>query len=168
MSGAAVDYYRPVTLRPEIQPADDFVHLHVHCEFSLLDGLSRTGEMTRRAADLGMKALAVTDHGAMYGTIEFYSAAKAAGIKPIIGIEQYIAPRGMTLKEGKADADYYHMVLLAKNEVGYRNLLALTTAAHLDGYYYKPRIDKELLAKHAEGLIGTVRLPRRGSAQAPG
>src|SRR4051812_16244017 len=152
---AAVHYYRPVTLRPEIQPADDFVHLHVHSEFSLLDGLSRTGEMTRRAADLGMKALAVTDHGAMYGTIEFYSAAKAAGIKPIIGIEQYIAPRGMTLKEGKADADYYHMVLLAKNDVGYRNLLALTTAAHLDGYYYKPRIDKELLAKHAEGLIGT-------------
>ncbi len=155
MSGGAVDYYRPVTLRPEIAPADDFVHLHVHSEFSLLDGLSRTGEMTRRAADLGMKALAVTDHGAMYGTIEFYSAAKAAGIKPIIGIEQYIAPRGMTLKEGKADADYYHMVLLAKNDVGYRNLLALTTAAHLDGYYYKPRIDKELLAKHAEGLIGT-------------
>jgi DNA polymerase III subunit alpha len=144
-----------VTLRPEIEPKDDFVHLHVHSEFSLLDGLSRTREMTQRAADLGMKALAVTDHGAMYGTIEFYSAAKAAGIKPIIGIEQYIAPRGMHLKEGKADADYYHMVLLAKNEVGYRNLLALTTAAHLDGYYYKPRIDKELLAKHAEGLIGT-------------
>ena len=144
-----------MTLRPEIAPADDFVHLHVHSEFSLLDGLSRTGEMTRRAADLGMKALAVTDHGAMYGTIEFYTAARAAGIKPIIGIEQYIAPRGMTLKEGKADADYYHMVLLAKNEVGYRNLLALTTAAHLDGYYYKPRIDKELLAKHSEGLIGT-------------
>jgi DNA polymerase-3 subunit alpha len=144
-----------VTLRPEIQPADDFVHLHVHSEFSLLDGLSRTKEMTQRAADLGMKALAVTDHGAMYGTIEFYSAAKAAGIKPIIGIEQYVAPRGMTSKEGKADADYYHMVLLAKNEVGYRNLLALTTAAHLDGYYYKPRIDKELLSRHAEGLIGT-------------
>ena len=144
-----------MTLRPEIQPADDFVHLHVHSEFSLLDGLSRTREMTQRAADLGMKALAVTDHGAMYGTIEFYTAAKAAGIKPIIGIEQYVATRRMTDKEGKADADYYHMVLLAKNEQGYRNLLALTTAAHLDGYYYKPRIDKELLAKHAEGLIGT-------------
>jgi DNA polymerase III subunit alpha len=144
-----------VTLRPEIQPANDFVHLHVHSEFSLLDGLSRTREMTARAAELGMKALAVTDHGAMYGTIEFYSAAKAAGIKPIIGIEQYVATRRMTDKEGKADADYYHMVLLAKNEVGYRNLLALTTAAHLDGYYYKPRIDKELLTKHAEGLIGT-------------
>jgi DNA polymerase-3 subunit alpha len=144
-----------VTLRPEIAPADDFVHLHVHSEFSLLDGLSRTREMTQRAADLGMNSLAVTDHGAMYGAIEFYTAAKAAGIKPIIGIEQYLAPRGMTSKEGKADSDYYHMVLLAKNEVGYRNLLSLTTAAHLDGYYYKPRIDKELLARHSEGLIGT-------------
>ncbi|HET6744708.1 MAG TPA: DNA polymerase III subunit alpha [Candidatus Limnocylindria bacterium] len=144
-----------MTLRPEIQPADDFVHLHVHSEFSLLDGLSRTREMTERAAAQGMKALAVTDHGAMYGAIEFYQACRGAGIKPIIGIEQYIAPRAMTSKEGKADADYYHMVLLAKNDVGYRNLLALTTAAHLDGYYYKPRIDKELLARHAEGLIGT-------------
>ncbi|HEY7526014.1 MAG TPA: DNA polymerase III subunit alpha [Candidatus Limnocylindria bacterium] len=144
-----------MTLRPEMHPVDDFVHLHVHSEFSLLDGLSRTREMTQRAAELGMRALAVTDHGAMYGTIEFYSAARAAGIKPIIGIEQYVATRRMTDKEGKADADYYHMVLLAKNDVGYRNLLALTTAAHLDGYYYKPRIDKELLAEHAEGLIGT-------------
>ena len=102
-----------------------------------------------------MPALAVTDHGAMYGAIEFYQSATAAGIKPIIGIEQYVAPRGMTDKEGKQDADYHHMLLLAKNDVGYRNLLALTTAAHLDGYYYKPRIDKELLAKHADGLIGT-------------
>ncbi len=102
-----------------------------------------------------MPALAVTDHGAMYGAIEFYSAATAAGIKPIIGIEQYVAQRRMTDKEGKQDADYHHMLLLAKNEVGYRNLLALTTAAHLDGYYYKPRIDKELLAQHADGLIGT-------------
>jgi len=145
-----------VTQRPENLPSDEqFVHLHVHSEFSLLDGLSRIGEMTRRAAELGMPALAVTDHGAMYGAIEFYQAATAAGIKPIIGIEQYVAQRGMTDKEGKQDADYYHMLLLAKNEVGYRNLLALTTAAHLDGYYYKPRIDKELLAKHAEGLIGT-------------
>ena len=133
----------------------DFCHLHVHSEFSLLDGLSRSRELTQRAAELGMTALAVTDHGAMYGAIEFYQAATAAGIKPIIGIEQYVAPRRMTDKEGKLDADYYHMLLLAKNEVGYRNLLALTTAAHLDGYYYKPRIDKELLAQHSEGLIGT-------------
>jgi len=144
-----------VTQRPETARAENFVHLHVHSEFSLLDGLSRSRELTRRAAELGMSALAVTDHGAMYGAIEFYQAATAAGIKPIIGIEQYVAPRRMTDKEGKLDAEYYHMLLLARNEVGYRNLLALTTAAHLDGYYYKPRIDKELLAQHAEGLIGT-------------
>ncbi|HEX6129859.1 MAG TPA: DNA polymerase III subunit alpha, partial [Candidatus Limnocylindria bacterium] len=144
-----------MTQRPEIALADDFVHLHVHSEFSLLDGLSRSRELTRRAAELGMSALAVTDHGAMYGAIEFYQAATAAGIKPILGIEQYVAPRGMRDKEGKTDADYYHMLLLAENQVGYRNLLALTTAAHLDGYYYKPRIDKELLSRHAEGLIGT-------------
>jgi DNA polymerase III subunit alpha len=140
---------------PETSRDGDFVHLHVHSEFSLLDGLSRIGEMTQRVADQGMKALALTDHGSMYGVIPFYAAAKKAGIKPIIGVEAYISPRGMTQKEGKQDADYHHMVLLAKNDVGYRNLLALTTAAHLDGYYYKPRFDKELLAKHSEGLIGT-------------
>jgi DNA polymerase-3 subunit alpha len=145
-----------VTQRPSDQsPNGDFVHLHVHSEFSLLDGLSRIPEMARRVADQGMKALALTDHGSMYGVIPFYAAAKKAGIKPIIGVEAYVAPRGMNDKEGKQDADYHHMILLAKNDVGYRNLLALTTAAHLDGYYYKPRIDKELLARHAEGLIGT-------------
>jgi len=133
----------------------DFAHLHVHSEFSLLDGLSRIPEMTKRVAEQGMSALALTDHGSMYGVIPFYAAAKKAGIKPIIGIEAYVAPRGMTDKEGKQDADYHHMILLAKDDVGYRNLLALTTASHLEGYYYKPRIDKQLLAKHAEGLIGT-------------
>ena len=132
-----------------------FVHLHVHSEFSLLDGLSRIGEMTQRVADQGMPAMALTDHGAMYGVIPFYAAAKKAGIKPIIGLEAYISPRGMTQKEGKLDADYHHLILLAKDDVGYRNLLALTTQAHLDGYYYKPRFDKELLAKHSAGLIGT-------------
>ena len=140
---------------PDPSRDGDFVHLHVHSEFSLLDGLSRIGEMTQRVADQGMKALALTDHGSMYGVIPFYAAAKKAGIKPIIGVEAYVAPRGMTDKEGKQDADYHHMILLAKDDVGYRNLLALTTAAHLDGYYYKPRIDKELLAKHSAGLIGT-------------
>jgi DNA polymerase-3 subunit alpha len=140
---------------PDPSQDGDFVHLHVHSEFSLLDGLSRIGEMTQRVADQGMPAMALTDHGSMYGVIPFYAAAKKAGIKPIIGLEAYISPRGMTQKEGKLDADYHHMILLAKDDVGYRNLLALTTAAHLDGYYYKPRIDKELLAKHAQGLIGT-------------
>jgi DNA polymerase-3 subunit alpha len=132
-----------------------FVHLHVHSEFSLLDGLSRIPEMTKRVAEQGMTAMALTDHGSMYGVIPFYAAAKQAGIKPIIGIEAYVAPRAMTDKEGKQDADYHHMILLAKDDVGYKNLLALTTAAHLDGYYYKPRIDKALLSRHAAGLIGT-------------
>ncbi|HET9878605.1 MAG TPA: DNA polymerase III subunit alpha [Candidatus Limnocylindria bacterium] len=140
---------------PDPGPNGDFVHLHVHSEFSLLDGLSRIPEMTQRVADQGMPALALTDHGSMYGVIPFHAAAKKAGIKPIIGIEAYVAPRGMADKEGKADADYHHMILLAKDDTGYRNLLALTTAAHLDGYYYKPRIDKELLARHSKGLIGT-------------
>jgi DNA polymerase III subunit alpha len=140
---------------PDPSVGDSFVHLHVHSEFSLLDGLSRIGEMTSRVADQGMTAMALTDHGSMYGVIPFYAAAKQAGIKPIIGIEAYVAPRSMTDKEGKSDADYHHLILLAKDDVGYRNLLRLTTAAHLDGYYYKPRIDKELLARHSAGLIGT-------------
>ena len=152
---------------PDPSPNGDFVHLHVHSEFSLLDGLSRIGEMTKRVAEQGMPALALTDHGSMYGVIPFYAAAKQAGIKPIIGIEAYVAPRGMADKEGKADADYHHMILLAKDDVGYRNLLALTTAAHLDGYYYKPRIDKELLARHSAGAHRHIGLPGWGGPQAP-
>ncbi|MDP9271618.1 MAG: DNA polymerase III subunit alpha [Chloroflexota bacterium] len=135
--------------------ANDFVHLHVHSEFSLLDGLSRLPEMTRRAADAGMSALGLTDHGAMYGAIPFYQAATAVGIKPIIGVETYVAPRRHTDKEPRLDANPYHMILLAKDMTGYRNLMGLVTKAHLDGYYYRPRIDKELLAEHSEGLIGT-------------
>jgi DNA polymerase-3 subunit alpha len=140
---------------PNLPAESDFCHLHVHSEFSLLDGLSRIGDMTRRVADAGMKSLAITDHGAMYGAIEFYQACGRAGIKPIIGVETYVAPRSHTDKEAKVDANPYHMILLAKDIVGYRNLMTLVTKAHLDGYYYKPRIDKELLAQHSEGLIGT-------------
>lgn len=142
-------------LVPNVTSESGFTHLHVHSEFSLLDGLSRIGDMTRRAADAGMKSLAITDHGAMYGAIEFYQACGRAGIKPIIGVETYVAPRSHTDKEAKVDANPYHMILLAKDIVGYRNLMTLVTKAHLDGYYYKPRIDKELLAQHSEGLIGT-------------
>jgi DNA polymerase-3 subunit alpha len=144
-----------VTLRPPEAPTDSFVHLHVHSEFSLLDGLSRLNELTQRAAAQGMPALGLTDHGAMYGAIPFYQAATAAGIKPIIGVETYGAPRRHTDKEPRLDATPYHMILLAKDLTGYRNLMALVTRAHLDGYYYRPRIDKELLAEHSEGLIGT-------------
>src|SRR5438874_1471801 len=136
-------------------PDQQFVHLHVHSEFSLLDGLSRMGEMTKRAAEAGMPALALTDHGALYGAVEFYQAATAAGIKPIIGVETYVAPRGHQSREGKADTNPYHLILLAKDQTGYRNLIELITRAHLDGYWYKPRIDKELLAAHSQGLIGT-------------
>jgi DNA polymerase III subunit alpha len=132
----------------------DFVHLHAHSEYSLLDGLSNIKRLTQRAADLGMDTMALTDHGVLYGAIEFYTAAKKAGIKPIIGVEAYVAPgrRDNRTPEGKG---YFHTVLLAQNEQGYRNLLKLTTHAHLDGYYYKPRIDRELLAQHKEGLIVT-------------
>ncbi|CAA9275110.1 MAG: DNA polymerase III alpha subunit [uncultured Chloroflexi bacterium] len=133
--------------------APEFVHLHVHSEYSLLDGLARIPALVKRAADTGMKALAVTDHGSMYGAIEFYSAAKSAGIKPILGCEIYVAPRSMGQREPKVDDKNYHLTLLAKNETGFKNLLKIVSRAHLEGFYYKPRADKELLAKHAEGLI---------------
>jgi DNA polymerase-3 subunit alpha len=113
------------------------------------------GEVTLQAAAAGMPALALTDHGALYGAVPFYQAATAAGIKPIIGVETYVAPRGHQSREGKADTNPHHLILLAKNQTGYRNLIELITRAHLDGYWYKPRIDKELLAAHSEGLIGT-------------
>ena len=139
----------PVTLAP-----NDFTHLHVHSEFSLLDGLGRIGDLVDEAERLGFDSLAITDHGALYGAVAFYQAAQAKGIKPIIGVETYVARRSMRDKEGKADAQPYHLVLLAKDLVGYRNLTRLLTDAHLEGYYYKPRIDREHLARHAEGLIG--------------
>ncbi len=130
-----------------------FTHLHVHSHYSLLDGLSKIPELVGRAKELGMESLALTDHGVMYGVIPFYNACLEAGIKPIIGVEAYIAPRGLTDKSGKVDADYYHLTLLATNDIGYKNLLKLTTIAHIDGFYYKPRIDLEVLKQHSEGLI---------------
>lgn len=133
----------------------DFVHLHTHSEFSLLDGLGKLDHLIERAKSFGMDALALTDHGAMYGSFKFYLKAKAAGIKPIIGVETYVARRSHGDKEGKIDTDPYHLLLLAKNEAGYKNLMKLVTAAHLEGYYYKPRIDFELLKAHHEGLICT-------------
>ena len=133
---------------------NDFTHLHVHSEFSLLDGLGRIGDLVDEAERLGFDSLALTDHGALYGAVAFYQAARAKGIKPIIGVETYVARRSMRDKEGKADAQPFHLVLLARDLVGYRNLCRLLTDAHLDGYYYKPRIDREHLARHAQGLIG--------------
>ena len=137
-----------------------FTHLHCHSHFSLLDGLSKVSKLVENAKKLGMDSLAVTDHGVMYGAIEFYNTCVAEGIKPIVGMEAYIAPRGMLVKEGKIDADYHHLTLLAKNFEGYKNLMALTTIAHTEGFYYKPRIDLELLAKHSNGLIALSGCPR--------
>jgi len=131
----------------------EFVHLHVHSEYSLLDGLSSCQELAERAVELGMPALALTDHGTMYGAIQFYKACKAAGIKPIIGMETYVAPRGRQDRDAQFDRRPSHLVLLAQNDAGYHNLMRLATIAQLEGFYYKPRIDKEALTEHAEGLI---------------
>ncbi|MCG0278084.1 MAG: DNA polymerase III subunit alpha [Thermanaeromonas sp.] len=132
---------------------EPFVHLHVHSEYSLLDGAARLEELVEAAASWGMPALALTDHGVMYGVVDFYKAAKARGIKPILGCEVYVAPRSRFDREPHRDNFQYHLVLLAENEVGYRNLMALVSAAYLEGFYYKPRVDRELLARHREGLI---------------
>lgn len=131
----------------------NFVHLHTHSEFSLLDGACRLGQLVDKAKKMGMKALALTDHGVMYGVVSFYEKATAAGIRPIIGCEVYLAPRSRQQKAGKTDSDYSHLTLLVKNEAGYKNLLRLTTLANLEGFYYKPRVDKELLAQNHDGLI---------------
>lgn len=131
----------------------DFTHLHVHSHYSLLDGLGKINPLLVRAKELDMDSIALTDHGAMYGAIEFIKAAHEVGIKPIVGLETYLAPLGHTNKRGKIDANPRHLTLLAHNFAGYKNLISLTTAAHLHGYYYKPRIDYELLKKHSDGLI---------------
>jgi DNA polymerase-3 subunit alpha len=129
-----------------------FSHLHVHTEYSLLDGMCRIPQLVERARELGMDSLAITDHGAMYGAIEFYLAASEAEIKPIIGCEVYLAPNSRFGRDA-SDKKNYHLILLAKNQTGYRNLIQLTTKANLEGFYYKPRVDKELLEQHHQGLI---------------
>ena len=126
-----------------------FVHLHVHSEYSLLDGACRIDALPKRVKELGQSAVALTDHGVMYGAVAFYKACRAAGVKPIIGCEVYVAPRGMTDKEHGRDNDYSHLILLCKNETGYRNLCYLVSAAFTDGFYIKPRSDWALLRAHA-------------------
>jgi DNA polymerase-3 subunit alpha len=132
-----------------------FVHLHVHSEYSLLDGFSNIKKLVQRAKEMNMPAVALTDHGTMFGVIDFYRAANAAGIKPIIGVESYMAARSMREHDAQLDKRSTHLLLLAENHTGYQNLLKIASAAQLDGFYYYPRIDHEFLAQHAEGLICT-------------
>src|SRR3984893_6461464 len=136
-------------------PTDSFVHLHLHTEYSLLDGAIRIPDLMKKAAELGMPAVAMTDHGNMVRAIEFYQTAEKFVLKPIIGCEVYMAPGSMIDKSASSARDAaFHFTLLAKDLSGYRNLVKLVSAAHLEGFHYKPRIDKELLAKHSGGLIG--------------
>lgn len=131
----------------------DLVHLHVHTEYSLLDGAIRIKDLVKKTSEFGMKAVAITDHGAMYGVAEFYKICKDNGIKPIIGCEVYLTPDSRFKKSSRKDANLFHLVLLAENNEGYRNLVEIVTKSFFEGYYYKPRVDKELLSKHSKGLI---------------
>ena len=133
----------------------EFVHLHVHSEFSLLDGQSRIDALVERARQLEMPALGITDHGVMFGVMDFYRACRSAGIKPVIGMEGYLARRGMNDRDSRLDRSPHHLLLLAQNMTGYRNLLKIASASQLEGFYYRPRIDKDFLSRHAEGLIAT-------------
>ncbi|HYL69981.1 MAG TPA: DNA polymerase III subunit alpha, partial [Candidatus Dormibacteraeota bacterium] len=130
-----------------------FVHLHTHTEYSLLDGAARIRQLVERARVMGQPAVSITDHGVLYGVVDFFAAAREAGVKPVIGCEMYMAPRSRHDREARTDRDPSHLILLARNTTGYRNLIRLVSTAHLEGHYYKPRIDKELLAEHSEGLI---------------
>jgi DNA polymerase-3 subunit alpha len=139
-------------VRDKLKPSD-FVHLHNHTQYSLLDGLTKIPGLVSRIKQLGMDSVAITDHGSMSGVIDFYKAAKSAGIKPILGMEAYIAARGLDDKDPTKDRQYYHLTIIVMNTQGYKNLMRLSTIANLEGFYYRPRIDRQLLKKHNEGLI---------------
>ena len=131
-----------------------FTHLHVHTEYSLLDGSNKIKECVKRVKELGMDSVAITDHGVMYGVIDFYKAAKEAGINPILGCEVYVAPNSRFDKELTGGEDrYYHLVLLAENNVGYANLMKIVSCGFTEGYYYRPRVDFEILTRYHEGII---------------
>ena len=136
---------------------NNFVHLHVHSEYSLLDGATRINELIDKVCEYNMPAVAITDHGVMYGAVEFYQRAKKSKIKPIIGCEAYLAPESRWKKQAHRDnreGMSYHLTLLARNNDGYRNLMKLVSLGFIEGFYYKPRIDKELLREYSEGIIG--------------
>lgn len=133
----------------------DFVHLHVHTEYSLLDGSGKVHDLISRAKELGMKSIAITDHGAMYGCVDFYKEAKSQGIKPIIGCEIYVAAKSMYDKTNNKENETHHLVLLVKNETGYKNLMKIVSKASIDGFYYKPRVDHDYLREHSEGIIAS-------------
>jgi len=135
---------------------ENFVHLHVHSEYSLLDGAIRIRDLIKKASDYNMPAVALTDHGVMYGIIEFYNEAVKAGIKPLLGCEVYIAPNGRFEKQVNKNNDednFYHLTLIAENIKGYKNLMKLVSLGFIEGFYYKPRVDKELLKQYKDGLI---------------
>jgi len=139
----------------EQMPHSDFVHLHLHTQYSLLDGACRIRDILTLAKQYKMDSLAITDHGNMFGAIEFYLEARKAGIKPVIGCEVYVAPKGRLEKgAGGIDDAAYHLILLARDETGYQNLMKLVSIGYLEGFYYRPRIDKEVLSSHKDGLIG--------------
>lgn len=133
----------------------EFVHLHVHTQYSLLDGFSQIPKLMDRANEMNMGAMGITDHGTMFGVVDFFNAANATGIKPIIGVEAYLAARTMNDRENVYDRKSSHLLLLAESQAGYQNLLKISSAAQTDGFYYYPRIDRDFLADHAEGLIVT-------------
>ncbi len=140
---------------PKEEIKSDFVHIHTHSHYSMLDGMAKVPDLVNKAKELGMSALALTDHGVMHGAVEFYEECTEAGIKPIIGCEVYVAPRTLKDKVPRVDAYPYHLILVAKDMEGYKNLIQLTTIAHLEGYYYKPRVDKKHLRKFSKGLIAS-------------
>ena len=150
-----------------------FAHLHVHTEFSLLDGSNKIKEYVKYVKELGMDSAAITDHGVMYGVVDFYKAAKEAGINPIIGCEVYVAPHSRFDRELTGGEDrYYHLVLLAENNVGYANLTKIVSKGFTEGYYYRPRVDMELLQEYHEGLIALSaclagEVPRYIQSQSP-
>ncbi len=160
--------FNPVSLTEDRVPRPEFVHLHVHTQYSLLDGANQIDRLVRQARAFEMPAIAMTDHGNLFGAIEFYVKAKEAGIKPIIGCELYVAPQSRLARDGGGDQDdsfeasakgqrtpYYHLIVLAQDKVGYKNLMKLVSLAYLEGFYYKPRVDKELLAAYGKGLLAT-------------